>query len=277
MTVVLSISSRVVRGHVGNSAAAFALQRLGNEVWEVPTLVWNHHPGHGPPRGIRLSADDLGALLARFAEPPWAHEIGLVLTGYMAGSDQVAAVAAFLGALRRQGCTPIVGVDPICGDAAGPYVPADVIEAFRRLLVPLASFIAPNRYELGFITGRTLSSNDEIIAAARVLGPAMALVTSAFAAEGAIGNLLVTPTQAYVVELPLLAGAPNGTGDLMTALFAARLLAGEPPVQSMARAASSVHGVLGATLGLGRDRLALPEAQASLVEPSLQLAPIRLC
>ena len=38
---VLSISSHVAHGHVGNSAAVFALQRLGIEVWPVHTVV-NH-------------------------------------------------------------------------------------------------------------------------------------------------------------------------------------------------------------------------------------------
>ena len=35
----LSISSHVAYGHVGNSAAVFALQRLGIEAWPVDTVV----------------------------------------------------------------------------------------------------------------------------------------------------------------------------------------------------------------------------------------------
>ena len=36
---VLSIQSQVVYGHVGNSAAAFVLQRQGHAVWQVPTIT----------------------------------------------------------------------------------------------------------------------------------------------------------------------------------------------------------------------------------------------
>ena len=48
---ILSIQSSVVFGHVGNSAARFALQRLGLDVWAVPTVLLSNHPGHGRFRG----------------------------------------------------------------------------------------------------------------------------------------------------------------------------------------------------------------------------------
>ena len=46
--VVISISSHVARGCVGNRAMVFALERLGFETWAVPTVLLPHHPGHGP-------------------------------------------------------------------------------------------------------------------------------------------------------------------------------------------------------------------------------------
>ena len=36
---VIAISSHVARGSVGNRAMVFALERLGFEVWAVPTIV----------------------------------------------------------------------------------------------------------------------------------------------------------------------------------------------------------------------------------------------
>src|SRR4051794_41872398 len=47
----LSIQSFVAYGHVGNSAATFPLQRLGHEVWPVPTVVFSNHTGYGEWRG----------------------------------------------------------------------------------------------------------------------------------------------------------------------------------------------------------------------------------
>ena len=46
--VVLSISSHVARGSIGNRAMVFALESLGFTVIAVPTVLLPHHPGHGP-------------------------------------------------------------------------------------------------------------------------------------------------------------------------------------------------------------------------------------
>ena len=48
---VLSIQSQVVYGHVGNSAAAFVLQRQGHAVWQVPTVLFSNHLGKPSYRG----------------------------------------------------------------------------------------------------------------------------------------------------------------------------------------------------------------------------------
>ena len=48
---ILSIQSHVAYGHVGNAAAAFALQRLGIEAWPVLTVQFSNHTGYGAWRG----------------------------------------------------------------------------------------------------------------------------------------------------------------------------------------------------------------------------------
>lgn len=271
MAVVLSISSRVVRGHVGNSGAAFALQRLGHEVWEVPTVVLNHHPGHGKPQGVALSASDLAGLLACFAQAPWGADIGLVLSGYCASPEQVAAIAAHVMGMRAAGFTARYGCDPICGDVRGRYVPEAVLDALRNELVPLSDFLTPNRHELGLLTGMPVTGNAEIIAAARSLDRPLVLVTSAFALRpGRIANLLVEANRIRLVETPELPSAPNGTGDLMTALFAGRLLNGESELEATARAAASVHDVVAESLRRKRDELALVAAQDRLLRPAIE-------
>ena len=94
MPVVLSISSAVVRGHVGNSAAAFALARLGHEVWPLATVTLPHHPGHDrrAPRMVTPAATIAGFIAALDRQGRLA-EVDAVLTGYVAGADQAAAFA----------------------------------------------------------------------------------------------------------------------------------------------------------------------------------------
>src|SRR5258708_16147576 len=54
---ILSIQSHVAYGHVGNSAAVFALQRLGVEVWPVHAVQFSNHPGYGGWRGRAFGGD----------------------------------------------------------------------------------------------------------------------------------------------------------------------------------------------------------------------------
>lgn len=277
MTQILSISSRVVRGTVGNSLAAFVLQRMGHAVWDVPTVVWDHHPGFGRPTGLTLTGDQLTSLLDDLREPPRAVATTHVVTGYFASRDQIASVRQHLIGLEAAGSDPFYCCDPVCGDAPGLYVRDDVRDALRSDLVPLASALTPNRHELGFLTGMPVSTNRAIVAAARALGRPLCLVTSAFASrEDAIGNLIVTPAEVWACETPRFETAPNGTGDLMTALFAGWIAGGKEPVEAMARATAGLHAVLERTRAAGGPELALIDAQNALTCPKLTLPMRRL-
>ena len=61
--VIVSLSSQVVYGHVGNCAAVPALQALGFEVLALPTVLLAHHPGHRLPRGRMFPVEEVAALL----------------------------------------------------------------------------------------------------------------------------------------------------------------------------------------------------------------------
>ena len=52
---ILSLQSHVAYGHVGNSAAVFALQRLGIEVWPIHTVQFSNHTGYGALRAAAPS------------------------------------------------------------------------------------------------------------------------------------------------------------------------------------------------------------------------------
>ena len=68
MAEILSINSHVAFGHVGHEAAAFALRRLGHEVWSLPTVHYSNHPGHNGFRGGPVSEKRLTELLTGIAE-----------------------------------------------------------------------------------------------------------------------------------------------------------------------------------------------------------------
>lgn len=267
MTTVLSISSRVVRGHVGNAAAGFALQRLGHTVWEAPTVVWDRHPGFGRPSGVLLEGGQLAELLAAVSRAPLAGRIGLVATGYFASVAQIEVVAAAIDAIRAAGGRPLVCCDPVCGDDGRAYVPDAVLAGLRELLVPRADVITPNASEVALLAGRPVDTHDQVVAAAQQLGRAVCVVTSApKAAGGRIANLLVTPEGVWRCETARLERVPHGTGDLLAALLAGWLAHGLGAPEAMARATAGVAAVLAVTVAGGHDELALAAAQQAMVE-----------
>ncbi len=225
---IVSISSRISRGYIGNTASGFAARRLGIDVWEVPTVTWAHHPGHGKPSGMVTPADTITNMLTSFERPEWRRQIDLVMTGYFRDPDQVAATADFIKRLQDAGQQFQVLVDPVCGDSDGIYVPGEVITAIRTHLLPLADIALPNRFELDVLTGDKSSDNTSLVHAARSLGVDTVVVTSAFADTLGIGNLLVEAGSAMLHETVTFPDPPHGTGDLFAGVFAARILKSSP-------------------------------------------------
>jgi pyridoxine kinase len=231
---VLVINSLVSRGSVGGRASLFALERLGFPVVFVPTVLLPWHPGHGP--GTRIAVDP--ALIADqglWSRPP---EVAGCLTGYFGAGTQADAAAALIRTLRHEGPRPLVLCDPVVGDAGRFYVAGDTRDAVRRLAAE-ADILTPNRFELAFLAGvdfARLAGNADLVAAARALGRPEVVVTSAFAGPGETGNLLVTPGSAELVAHRAAPRAPNGTGDLLAALYLGHRLGGAAPRDALERA-----------------------------------------
>lgn len=266
---VVVISSHVARGTVGNRAAVFALEALGFPVWAVPTVMLPWHPGHGPAPRIVPDAAEFSDFMAALATSPHLGEVGAVLTGYLGSVEQVAPVEDFIGAVREANPQALHVCDPVVGDMGGLYVPQQVAEAIRDRLFATADIVTPNRYEFGWLTGTEAASNDEIrAAAAGGLAASHILVTSAYSLlAGGTGNLLVSGGHATLAEHRQIENPPNGPGDLMAALFLARLLSGAEPAKALQLATASVYELVARACKRGADELMLETDQASLLRP----------
>jgi pyridoxine kinase len=162
----------------------------------------------------------------------------------------------------------IYACDPVIGDSGGLYVPVSIAEAIRDELLPLADITTPNRYELGWLSGAGLDSNSQIIDAALALGPRKVLVTSAVPMmAGGIGNLLLTDRVALLAEHRMVGNAPNGLGDLTSALFLARLLKGETDERALQMTTAAVFEILARSVKRGADELMLSEDYSSFLNP----------
>ena len=283
VTAILSIQSSVAYGHVGNSAATFPLMRMGVEVWPVLTVHFSNHTGYGQWRGPLLSAADVAEVIQGIDERGVLGSCDAVLSGYQGASDMGEVILSAVELVKSRNPAAIYCCDPVMGDVGrGMFVRPGIPELMRDRVVPAAQVITPNAYELEFLTGRSTTTVDDVLAAAdvaRALGPSTVLVTSVVhdaAAPDTIDMVAVSDDGAWSVTTPLLPRSFQGAGDLTAATFLANLLKSPAVDQALAQTAAVVHAVLTTTLDSGQAELQLVAAQDQIAHPTTTFEVTRL-
>ncbi|MGR4865586.1 bifunctional hydroxymethylpyrimidine kinase/phosphomethylpyrimidine kinase [Caulobacter sp. LARHSG274] len=242
MPLALLISSHVAGGQVGASAQAAALAQFGVDAMVVPTVLYGRHPGWGPPGGAATPVEVIEGMLEGIAANGLLGLTDLMITGYFASAAQVRAAARAIDAVRAARADakrPTVIVDPTLGDdGKGLYVPAEVAEAVAAELVPRADLVACNAWELQRLTGAEAGEPQAAVRAARLLD--RPVLVSSVRRGDEIGVVHADRDEAWLAVHPKAAGAPNGTGDLLTALYAAAMIEGQPLAYGLARAVGGV-------------------------------------
>ncbi|KQY55403.1 MULTISPECIES: pyridoxal kinase PdxY [unclassified Nocardioides] len=274
---ILSIQSSVAYGHVGNSAAVFPLQRLGHEVWPVFTVHFSNHTGYGAWRGPMLAADDVREVITGIEERGVLDQVDVVLSGYQGGEEIGDVILDAVARVKKANPAAIYACDPVMGNAkSGCFVNPAIPPLLRDRVVPAADLITPNQFELGFLTDTSPLSLDETLASvdlARAMGPSTVLVTSVEqpdAPADTLEMLAVTDDGAWIVQTPRLPLKANGSGDLTAALFTAHLRTTGDPAYALGATASSVLGVLQATIDSGERELQIVLGQESIANPASQ-------
>jgi pyridoxine kinase len=277
---ILSIQSHVAYGHVGNSAAVFALQRLGIEVWPVMTVQLSNHTGYPSWRGRAFEADHIAEVVAGLDEMGLLADCEAVLTGYLGSAAIGEAVCEAVARVRHANPGAVHLCDPVMGDRGrGLFVPEAVAAFVAAQAVPSAQIVTPNLFELERLTGRAVEDPEGALEAARSvldLGPDIVLVTSVRFPERheeEVALIAVTRDAAWRVTTPWLELAPpvNGAGDALAALFLGLYLKAVPgPARvpdALAGAAAAIFALIEATRQSGTRELALIAAQDALVNP----------
>ncbi len=250
MAVVLSISSQVARGHVGNSAVAPGLRALGHEVWPVPTVVLSNHPGHGAAAGFAVGSGDITAMLDQLEQHGWLKDCDAVLTGYFRDRGQCGAAAERIADMKSRKPGLIYCCDPVLGDdPAGLYVPQDVAAAVRDTLLPLADLATPNRFELAWLSDCDVTDARDALSAARKLAVDHVAVTSVAGEAGTLTGLWLEPGDAHSVSTPRLENVPHGVGDLFAGLATAHLAEGQTGAQCLALTVAEIAHVIAKSRG----------------------------
>ena len=249
MPLALIISSHVAGSRVGASAQAAALVQFRIDSMIVPTVLYGRHPGWGIPGGAPVPIELIESMLDGIEANGLFSQTDMVITGYFATAAQVRAAARSIDAVRaapREGAAPqaparkpTIVVDPTMGDAGkGLYVPAEVAEAIAAELIPRADVVACNAWELQHLTGTDAREPQAAVRAARLLNKPT--LVSSVQRGNEIGVVYADRKEAWLAAHAKALRAPNGAGDLLTALYAASILEGQTISYGLARAVGGV-------------------------------------
>ena len=248
MPLALIISSHVAGSRVGASAQAAALVQFRIDSMIVPTVLYGRHPGWGIPGGAPAPIEVVEGMLDGIEANGLFGQTDMVITGYFASAAQVRAAARTIDAVRaapREAVAgaaprkPTVIIDPTMGDAGkGLYVPAEVAEAIASDLIPRADVVACNAWELQRLTGTDSRDPHAAVRAGRLLNKPT-LVSSVHRGNE-IGVVYVDRKEAWLAAHAKAERSPSGTGDLLTALYAASILEGQTISYGLARAVGGV-------------------------------------
>ncbi len=280
---VLSIQSQVVSGHVGNSAATLPLQRLGFDVFPVPTVLLAHHPGQGRGwRGHKLLPAQIEELLKGVQDRGTLARCAAVLSGWFGAPEVSGLILGAVDAVRAARPDALYLCDPVIGDDhTGVFVAPGIAEAIRDRLLPAADILTPNRFELAHLSARPVATLDDALAASaalRAMGPRL-VVTTGLELSDAPDRLSVLADSAdasWLVTTPRLPGLVHGTGDAFSALFLGHHLRLRTAEAALELAAAAIFAVVERTRGAEADELQLVLAQNDLLAPDPRFRARRL-
>jgi pyridoxine kinase len=273
---ILSIQSHVAYGHAGNSAAVFPLQRLGHDVYPVLTVTFSNHTGYGETRGPVIPPADVTEVIHGVEDRGAFPGVDAVLTGYLGAESMGEVVLDTVGRVKSANPGAIYCCDPVMGDVGrGFFVREGIPEYLRDGVVPTADIVTPNQFELEFLTGRTVSTQSDLVDAVSRLrgsGPRTVLVTSVVTEDtpaDSIQMVCVSDHGAWLVTTPMLPMTVRGGGDVTAAIFLAHTLT-DGPQAALSRTAATMYAVLAATHAGGHEEMQLIPQQAAIAHPDEQ-------
>ena len=276
---ILSIQSHVAYGHVGNAAAVFPMQRLGCEVWPVHTVQFSNHTGYGDWTGRVFDGGMIDEVVSGIAARGVLASCDGVLSGYMGSADIGHAILSAVARVKAANPQALYACDPVIGDVGrGIFVRPGIPEFMRDRAMAMADIAIPNKFELEYLTGRsvnTLAEARTAMAALQAMGPRVVLVTSLLTTETPDDCLDLLAADAgglWRVRTPRLNVSVNGAGDAIAALFFVHYARQRSAPEALGAAAASIYGLLRRTQEAGSREILLVAAQDEFVAPTRRFA-----
>ncbi|CDF36269.1 unnamed protein product [Chondrus crispus] len=294
---VLSIQSHVVSGYVGNKAAVFPLQLLGYDVDVLPSVTLANHTGYAKgAAGPRHTAEEVAIWLEGLRVNNLLADVTHLLTGYIGTPGALTAVVDAVQLLRKEATDKLVFLcDPVLGDDGKLYVHENVVKVYVDQVLPLATILTPNAFELGVLTGRKIETRKEAFAASDYMHdkysiPTIIVTGTRFDSNSGRVAVLVSSwgngedSTRFALTAEFIDGSFTGTGDLLAALLLAwtSRLPGDL-VAACRNAMASVTAVLKRTVATPRGKgltekpeLKLIQSQREILKPPVELVKVEM-
>jgi pyridoxine kinase len=274
---ILSIQSHVVYGHVGHQASTFPLQRLGHQVWSLPTVLYSNHLAKASFTGRKFDATQLEELMEGLRKLKLLDRVDAVLTGYLGDAPTVPVAIAALETARAAKPDVLFACDPVMGDDGQLYVSKGLAEAIARDLVPRADILFPNIFELQLLSGLAVTglrdvrpalqalrerTRKALVIATGIPDPDRLDVISAFALDES--GLWKAKARRHEIHV-------SGNGDCFAALFLGRYLQDRNLPLALGNAIEGMSRISAVTEQQNADELRIVETQEiwAKTEPSL--------
>lgn len=297
---VLSISSFVVHGYVGNKCDMFALQTLGIEVDPICTVQFSNHTGYPSWTGTSLSSEQIGEIFHGIQSNVHAR-YSHVITGYCNDVSALRELASIVKELRAQNPDLVYLCDPVMGDDGELYVKAEIADIYRSEVVPIANVVKLNKTEAEVLTGVKIETNADMkraVDAIHVMGPETVIISSCPAScfagvdeDATAGTDMIYIAgsscekkkgdeggffgKRFFTKVPRIEGYFSGTGDLFSALVVGWMAKGCSAEEACERTVATLKVVLERTAAAKSFELKLVQSKDAVENPPPLKYPLR--
>lgn len=233
LPIVLVLSGHDPTGGAGLVADSEAIAACGGWAMTVPTALTVQNC-----RDVQAVYPVSGSHIQEMAAALDDLPVAAIKVGLVASIDSLSAV---VGIIRERPGIPVI-VDPVIKAGGGTQLSAaDLVDAFRELLLPRADIVTPNRYELARLAGPDRADDTQRAVSLMHLGCQAVLVTGtddpvSGADASQVVHTLHRPYGDRQWQWPRLAGSYHGSGCTLAAALAARLAIGEGVVSACEQA-----------------------------------------
>lgn len=170
----------------------------------------------------------------------------------MASAELIAVIA---GRLRYHQARNVV-VDPVMVASSGSaLMKSSALQTLTEDLLPMATLVTPNIPEAQTLSGMTIRSKEDMIAAAEKIGKACrcaVLLKGGHSVSDANDLLFAEGKPIWFAGKRISNPNTHGTGCTLSSAIAANLAKGFPLEESIRRSKAYISGALSAMLDLGK-------------------------